>query len=96
MSDVRVTLDESRSRYEAWIGDKRAGVLEYVSTPGTIDFTHTVVDEQFGGRGVGSALVRTALDDAREAAAEGDVHVIPTCPFVAGYIDKHPEYADLL
>jgi predicted GNAT family acetyltransferase len=45
-----------------------------------------------GGHGHGSTLVRAALDDVR---ARG-LSVIPLCPFVKAYIEKHPEYADLL
>ena len=55
-------------------------------------FTHTEVDDRFEGQGVGSALARFALDDVR---AEGTRRVVPRCPFIKGWIDKHPDYADL-
>jgi uncharacterized protein len=54
-------------------------------------FTHTEVDTRYEGRGVGSALARAALDDVRR---QGKL-VIAQCPFIAGYIQRHPEYADL-
>src|SRR5690606_17493780 len=54
--------------------------------------THTVVETAAEGRGVGSALARTALDAAR---AEG-LRVVPQCPFIAAYIARHPDYADLV
>lgn len=82
-----------RSRFEARLDDVLAGRLDYRRSGGTIDFTHTVVNQAFGGRGVGSALVRHALDAVR---AEGGVRVVATCPFVKAWIDKHPAYADLL
>ena len=52
---------------------------------------HTEVPKELNGQGIGSALVRGLLDQAR---AQG-LKVMPLCPFVAAYMDKHPEYADL-
>ena len=50
------------------------------------------MDDAFEGQGVGSSLVRQELDDVR---ARGGLRVRPSCPFVRGWIDKHPDYADL-
>lgn len=57
-----------------------------------LDFLHTGVPDALGGRGIGSALARAGLDFAR---AEG-LTVRPWCPFIAGWIARHPEYADLV
>lgn len=57
-----------------------------------ISFTHTAVPDAFEGQGVGSALARTALDQAR---ADG-LAVVAPCSFIAGWIDRHPAYADLV
>ncbi len=65
---------------------------EYVRKPGVITFTHTVVPEALGGKGVGSRLAKGALDQVR---AEG-LKVVPQCPFIAAYIKKHPEYQPLV
>ena len=78
-------------RYEARIGDEVAGVAAYIRTPEMIVFVHTEVGEAFEGRGVGSALARRALDDAR---VQG-LRVLAICPFIKGWIDKHPDYRDL-
>jgi len=83
----------TRSRFEARFDDQLAGRLTYRRGVHLIDFTHTIVDPAFEGRGVGSALVRHALDAVR---AEGETRVVATCPFVKGWIEKHPAYADLL
>jgi len=93
MSDVEVRPNPDQSRYEAWLDGERAGFAQYQVDQGTIVFTHTEVDDRFEGRGVGSALARGALDDVR---AVGERRVVARCPFIKGYIEKHPEYQDLL
>jgi uncharacterized protein len=84
-----------RRRYEALDvdgDDHVAGFAEYLRTDGMITFTHTEVSPGYEGQGVGSALVRAALDDAR---ARG-LSVLPVCPYFRGWIQLHPEYADLV
>jgi predicted GNAT family acetyltransferase len=66
-------------------------LLRYARRGNVLDLLHTEVDEQFEGRGFASALARAALDYARA----NNLRVIPTCPFVRKYLDRHPEYADL-
>jgi predicted GNAT family acetyltransferase len=89
--DVTVTDAPQDKRYEARIDDDIAGVAVYVRTADMIAFLHTEVQDAYEGRGVGSALARTALDAAR---ADG-LRVLAICPFFEGWIGKHPEYADL-
>ncbi|WP_030750049.1 GNAT family N-acetyltransferase [Streptomyces sp. NRRL F-5135] len=81
-------------RYEARVDgeSKVAGVAEYIRTTELIAFVHTEVAPEYGGRGVGSALARTALDEARAT----NLRVLATCPFFADWIARHPEYQDLL
>jgi len=67
-------------------------VAHYRLAPGVITFTHTEVEPALRGRGIGSALVRGAL----EAARDRGLKVAATCPFVSAYLGKHPEFADLL
>ena len=83
--------NEAEHRYELE-ADGEVAIAEYRLKPGRIAFTHTKVPEALEGRGIGSALVKAALDDAR---AKG-LKVEPICPFVKHYIEKHPDYADLL
>ena len=64
----------------------------YRREPGVITFTHTVVPDVFRGQGIGGALARGALDRVRQS---GD-KVVARCPFIAAFIQKHPEYQDLL
>lgn len=88
-----ITDNRVEQRFEAAIGGDLAGYLDYRRLPGRITLPHTLVEPAFEGRGVGSALVRYALDAVR---AEGGMTVVPVCSFVADWIDRHPDYADLL
>lgn len=90
MSDSVVNNTVSH-RFELAI-ENFVGKAWYRLSPGTITFTHTDVPKELAGKGVGSKLARAALDHAR---AE-NLRVVPLCPFIAAYIDKHPEYADLV
>jgi uncharacterized protein len=91
-SDITVTRNDERGRFEATIDGEVAGFAEFKLGEDRIEFTHTVVEDAFEGRGVGGTLVSQALDQVR---AEG-LAVVATCPFVRSYIERHPEYADLL
>jgi predicted GNAT family acetyltransferase len=90
-TDVIVTDAPEDRRYEARCGGDLAGISVYIRSPELIAFLHTEVEDAYEGRGVGSALARTALDDAR---AQG-LRVLAFCPFIDGWITKHPEYEDL-
>jgi predicted GNAT family acetyltransferase len=89
---TEVINNTEASRYEIRVDGKVAGFAEYRLRPGKIVFVHTVIGEEFEGKGLGGVLVHNALDAAREAG----LTVIPLCPFVAGYIRRHPEYRDLV
>jgi hypothetical protein len=92
MTDVEVRENAEEKRYEAWVGDQLAGSAYYDSADDLVVFTHTEVDDAFEGQGVGSALAKHALDDARARR----LRVIPRCPFIKSWIDRHPDYQDLL
>lgn len=79
------------SRFELAIGDHIAAAY-YRKTPGEITFTHTEVPQALAGQGIGSKLIRGALDAVRKQG----LRVVAQCPFVSAYIGKHPEFSDLL
>ncbi|MUK01291.1 GNAT family N-acetyltransferase [Vibrio cholerae] len=91
-SDIQVSNDEAQSHYVAQLDGEQVGTAAYELTDDTIVFTHTIVDEDVEGRGVGSTLIGYALDDARGR----QLTVVPQCGFVAAFIDEHPDYQDLL
>jgi predicted GNAT family acetyltransferase len=82
-----ITDAPARERYEAHVDDELAGVLKYSIEPGRIALLHTEVLPAHEGRGVGSALVRFALDDARRR----ELRVIAVCPYVQDYLTRHPQ-----
>ena len=85
---VRDNTERHRFELDA---DGHIAFSEYKRAGGLLTIMHTEVPKEFGGKGIGSALVRGLLDIAR---AQG-LKVKPVCPFVKAYMDKHPEYADL-
>jgi uncharacterized protein len=91
---VEVSDAPEAKRYEARVDGATgvAGLAQYIRTDELIAFVHTEVEPEHEGRGVGSALARTALDEARAA----NLRVLATCPFFAGWMSRHPEYQDLL
>ena len=92
MSTIEITRNDDAGRYEATLDGRRAGYAEFRLGESTVEFPHTVTDPEFSGRGVASALARASLDEAREQGRR----VIPSCSFYATWIEKHPEYADLV
>ncbi len=88
-----ITLNEPEHRYEAHVDGELAGFAVFTMRGDRIVFTHTEVDDRFEGQGVGSKLARYALDDVRD---RGSLRVVPQCPFIRSWIEKHPEYADLV
>jgi predicted GNAT family acetyltransferase len=90
---IDVTDLPDQHRFEARdSGGTVLGVAEYRREPGLVVFTHTEVDPRHEGHGVGSTLVREALDAVRAA---GD-RIDPQCPFVKAFVADHPAYADLV
>ncbi|OLB82668.1 MAG: GNAT family N-acetyltransferase [Actinobacteria bacterium 13_2_20CM_2_71_6] len=80
------------SRYEAYLDGQLVGFTQYVRRPYAVDFVHTEIDPRFEGQGLGGRLAAGALDDVRAGAGRA----VATCPFISAYIERHPEYADLL
>ncbi|MGI8667586.1 MAG: GNAT family N-acetyltransferase [Jatrophihabitans sp.] len=90
----QVTLVDNQAvgQYELRLDGRRVGLLSYHDRDGVLVLAHTETLPEFGGRGLAGRLVGFALDDLQ---ARGRL-VDPACPFVRAFIDKHPEYQDLI
>jgi predicted GNAT family acetyltransferase len=92
MAEAEVRENAPKQRFEIWVGDQRAGFTLYQGHGSPLSFVHTEIDPAFGGQGLGSILIRQALDTVRARGVE----VLPFCPFVKAFIQKHPDYLDLV
>ena len=90
-SDAPVIDNVDESRYEIRLDDGVA-LIDYNRGLNSISFIHTEVPQQLEGKGLAGRLAKHALDTARRDHEQ----VIPICAYVASYIDRHPEYQDLL
>ncbi|WP_157976297.1 GNAT family N-acetyltransferase [Lewinella sp. IMCC34191] len=86
-----VVNNQEKNRFEITHGSQLSK-LEYRMKDGDlIDLVHTEVPEDLSGQGIGGNLVKTALQYARD----NDLKAIPSCPFVASYVERHPEWEDV-
>ena len=90
--EIRVADDPAKHRYEAILDDQVVGVSVYELIGDQIVFLHTEVDNGLEGMGVGSRLAKGALDDVRRRGFK----VVARCPFIAAWLMRHPDYAELL
>ncbi|GHG07869.1 GNAT family N-acetyltransferase [Streptomyces filamentosus] len=82
---------DARHRYEILVDEQRAGLTAYRDREDRRVFFHTEVDDAYAGQGLASILVTQALDDVRAAG----MRIVPVCPYVAKFLKKHEEYADI-
>lgn len=92
MSELQITDNTDRHRFEGHLDEEVAGFVSYRREGDRVVLVHTEVDEAFEGKGVGSSLARGVLDRLRDQ----DAGVVTECEFIAGWIDKHPDYADVV
>jgi predicted GNAT family acetyltransferase len=86
-----ITDNKQQSRYELEVEGGTA-VLQYMERDGALYLTHTEVPPELEGQGIGGRIVKHALDDARSRG----VKVAPWCPFVRAYVERHPEYKEIV
>lgn len=87
-----VSVTKQTDRFAVSVDGKDVGFTEYSDTDGRRVFPHTEVDEAYGGRGLATLVIAEAVAQTK---AEG-LRILPLCPTVAGYLEKHPEYADIV
>jgi predicted GNAT family acetyltransferase len=90
--ETAIQKNSEQSRYELIVDDTVAGVVEYVDKDDYVELTHTEVDPSHEGEGLGSQLARAVLDSLRN----DNRAVIPSCPFIRSYLQRHPEYVELV
>jgi predicted GNAT family acetyltransferase len=88
--DLTWADNSAARRWEVKRGEEVVAYAEYIDKPGRVIFTHTVVEPAFEGRGIGSRLARTVLDDA----VTRGLRITPRCPFIRAYIGRHERYAE--
>ena len=91
-TDVTVTNNTDRHRFEAVAQSNLAGFVDYQETSELVVLTHTEVDPAYAGRRVSSSLARAALDDIRERG----LRALVICPFILDWLRKHPDHQDVL
>ena len=91
MSNVHVRHNEDDKQFEADVAGGTA-LVTYSRKDGEITFWHTEVPSEAAGQGVAAALVKTALQYARDE----NLQVIPECEYVAAFVKKHREYGDIV
>lgn len=94
MSEQNYTIEHKAEhhRYVIEVDGEEAGFANYHESGDVRDFNHTVVDPAFRGQGLSGKLVKAALDDTRDAGKS----IIPSCSAVQHFVEKNPEYKDLL
>ncbi len=89
---IEVSDERQRERYVIAVDGEPAGFAQYRDRGRAIAFVHTEIDDRHEGQGLGGRLVSAALDDVRSRG----LAVLPFCPFVRSYIQRHPQYLDLV
>jgi uncharacterized protein len=90
---TEVLNDATLNRYELLVDGEHVGAADYQVRDNVLTFVHTEIDPAHEGEGLGSELARGALNLVR---ADTEYRVRATCPFINAYLEKHPEYKDLL
>ena len=91
MADHPIRRNEAAHRFEAAVG-KKIAKIDYAQSNGRLNLLHTEVPKEYQGQGIGSDLAKAVLEYARGENLE----VIPTYPFIATYIQRHPEYLEIV
>jgi len=90
--EPEVVDDRAEERFEVLLDGAVAGFVQYKRRRGSLSLIHTEVQPEFEGRGLAAALARAALQSARDERLE----VLPYCPYVRAYLQRHPDDLDLV
>jgi predicted GNAT family acetyltransferase len=87
-----VTVSKEATKFTIALEQRRVGLAAFADRDEQRVFFHTEVDEEFGGRGLATVLIREAL---KQTKAEG-MRIVPVCPMVVAFLRKHPEDDDVV
>ena len=87
-----ILKNDELNRFEIYSDGELAGFAEFKVSNQMISYTHTEIDPKFGGQGLGSQLIKEALDEALEQ----DLQVAPYCSFVSAYMKNSEKYLHLV
>jgi len=90
--DISISHQAGRQRYELALDGTLAAFAQYRQQGDSVDFVHTEVLPQYEGRGLAGRLAQFALEDVRDRRRKA----IASCSYIANYIERHPQYRDLL
>ncbi len=91
MHDPEIRDNPEMKRYELPV-DGDVAVVTYNLSPGSLMITETLVPQRLEGRGLASRLAKHVLADAKDR----NLLLLPVCPFFMGYLQKHPEHAEVV
>jgi predicted GNAT family acetyltransferase len=89
---TQVVNNPDEDRYEIHVDGAVAGFTQYLRQSGVVTLLHTEIDPAYEEQGLGSVLARSVLDELRGTGEQ----IEPLCPFISGYIRRHPQYVDLV
>ncbi len=92
MKNLEVKNNQTKNQFETNLDGKTALIKYQKEADGTLNLFHTEVPDEFEGKGVGSQLVKNALEQIKA----DNLKINPSCPFIAAYIKRHPEYKNLV
>lgn len=89
---MSIEVHRREADYEITVDGRHAGLAAVEVHGDVVTFTHTEIDDAYEGQGLGSQLARAALDDVRDKG----LRVRPLCPFIKAWIERHPDYQELV
>ena len=92
MDSLELSPNPAAQRYEAKRGGHVIALIEYRDASSARSLTHTEVNPDLEGQGIGSQLVKFALEEIKSSGSS----LVPICPFVATYVQRHREYAEVV
>lgn len=92
MDGIEVRRNDRERRFELMKGGQRAGFIDFRQQADVVSLIHTEIADEYSGQGLAAVLVRDTLQQIKDAG----LGMVPICPYVRGYLEKHPEWVSLV